>query len=51
MELEERRGRDKALREKVRQSNSRRYREVFLGYLTARESYQPAVPVLRAIAG
>ena len=50
MELEERRGRNKALQEKVRQSNARRYCEVFLRHLTAREPHQSLAPVLRVVA-
>jgi trehalose 6-phosphate synthase len=50
MELEERRGRNKALQEKVRRSNARQYCEVFLRHLTAREPHQSLTPVLRVIA-
>jgi trehalose 6-phosphate synthase len=50
MELDERRARHKALLEKVHRSNARRYCEVFLGHLTARETHQSLGPVIRMVA-
>jgi trehalose 6-phosphate synthase len=50
MELDERRSRNKALQEKVLQSNARSYCEVFLRHLTAREPHQSLAPVLRVVA-
>ena len=50
MELEERRARNKALQEKVRQSNARQYCAVFLRHLTVREPRQSHGPVLRVIS-
>jgi trehalose 6-phosphate synthase len=51
MELDERRGRHKALQEKVHQSTARRYCEVFLRHLMASETHQSYAPATRMIAG
>jgi trehalose 6-phosphate synthase len=50
MEQEERRGRHKALLEKVHRSTARRYCEVFLRHLMANETHPSLAPVVRMIS-
>jgi trehalose 6-phosphate synthase len=50
MEQAERRGRHKALLEKVHRSTARRYCEVFLRHLMANETHRSVAPVVRMIA-